>query len=175
MFVAIINELADIMKKIDIKHIIWIFIIMMILYDVYGYIDEYLIIKNYQYGEKYNNFRRKNGIPIIDKNMEPFKVPEDNFWGMIWINEEKTSEQKPLINKMKIIEASKENGWKSESDNFIYYINDSTDYVLQTDSKKTENKIISEYKFGKTNSVNNELKELTKTEYDSIKFIWKIE
>jgi hypothetical protein len=58
MFVAIINELADIMKKIDIKHIIWIFIIMMILYDVYGYIDEYLIIKNYQYGEKYNNFRK---------------------------------------------------------------------------------------------------------------------
>ncbi len=163
------------MKKIELKHIIWLFIITIILYNVYGYIDEYLIIKNYQYGEKYNDFRRKNGIPIIDKNMEPFKMPVDNFLGMMWINEEKTSKQKPLINKLKIIEASKENGWKSESDNFRYYLNESTEYILQTDSKKTTDKIISEYKFGKTNNIKNELKVLTKTEYDSIKILWKIE
>ena len=163
------------MKKIELKHIIWLFIITIIVYNIYAYIDEYLIIKNYQYGTKYNNFRRKNGIPIIDKNMEPFKMPEDHFLGMIWVNEEKTSKQKPLINKIKIIEASKENGWKSESDNFRYYLNDSTDYILQTESKKTANKIICKYKFGKKDNIKEELKALTKSEYDSIKLLWKIE
>ncbi|NRS90809.1 hypothetical protein HNQ02_003756 [Flavobacterium sp. 7E] len=163
------------MKKIELKHIIWIILITIIVYKAYAYVDEYLIIKNYQYGEKYNDFRRKNGIPIIDKKMEPFKMPEDNFWGMIWVNENITSKQKPLINKIKIIEASKESGWESESDNFRYFLNDSTDYILQTDSKKTANKIISEYKFGITNNIKEKLKVLTKTEYDSIKIQWKIE
>lgn len=176
------------MKKITYKNIIWLFIIFIILFEIYSYFDEYVIIKNYQYGEKYNVFRQKNRIPIIDSEMEPFKMPVDNYWGMIWINENNTEKEKPLVHRIKIIDASKEGGWINESDNYLYFINDTTEYILKIESKKSIDKINFEYKLVKTDSRKKDFenyqvkeykiyseKKLNESEFDSIKNKWKLE
>ena len=175
------------MKRITFKNVIGIFLISVILYQVYKYSNEYFIIKNYKYGEKYNSFRLKNGIPVINNEMEPFKMPVDNYWGMIWINENQTKLEKPLIHRIKIIDASEKDGWKSESDSYLYFINDTTNYILSIDSKKLNSKIDYEYSLKKTDSRKKDFKDyqenkyekyperkLNKQEADSIKNKWKI-
>ncbi|WP_159019954.1 hypothetical protein [Algibacter sp. L3A6] len=175
------------MKRITFKNIFGILLTVFILYQVYKFTNEYLIIKNYQYGEKYNSFRAKNGIPVINDEMEPFKMPVDNNWGMIWINENHTKKEKPLIHRIKIINASEKDGWKSESDSYRYFINDTTNYILSMDSKKLNSKIDYEYKLMKIDSRKKEFKDyrdlkyekyskrkLKKEEADSIKNKWKI-
>ena len=175
------------MKKITFRNIFGILLIAFAIYQVYKYTNEYFVIKNYQYGEKYNSFRVKNGIPIISTEMEPFKMPVDNNWGMIWINENHTKKDKPLIHRIKIINASEKDSWKSESDSFLYFINHTTNYILSMESKKMNSKIDFEYKLMKTDSRKNELKdyqkdkyqkyserELKKKEVDSLKNKWKI-
>ena len=175
------------MKKITFNNILWLFIIGIVLYQIYSYSSEYFMLKNYQYGEKYNEFREKNEIPLIDNEMEPLKMPVDNFWGMIWINENIVDREKPIIHKIKIIDASEKNGWQKESDDYLYFINDTTDFILKIESKKTNNKINFEYKLGKTDSRRKKIedyeankyydyseKRLNKLEFDSIKKTWKI-
>ena len=175
------------MKKITFRNIFDILLIVFILYQVYKYTNEYFVIKNYQYGEKYNSFRVKNGIPIINTEMEPFKMPVDNNWGMIWINENHTKKEKPLIHRIKIINASEKDGWKSENDSFLYFINDTTNYILRMESKKLNSKIDFKYKLMKTDSRKNEFKDyqegkyekysekkLKKEEAERIKIKWKI-
>jgi len=175
------------MKKITFNTIFWLFLIVIILYETYNYSSDYLKLKNYQYGEMYNEFRKKNEIPIIDNELEPFKMPVDNNWGMIWINENITEKEKPLVHRIKIIDASEKDGWKNESDSYIYFINDTTDYILNVESKKLINKISLEYKLGKTDSRKKHLKDyeanqyydytekkLNRIEFDSLKNVWKI-
>ncbi|MCD8445749.1 hypothetical protein [Tenacibaculum finnmarkense] len=175
------------MKKITFKNIFGILLITFIIYQVYQFTNEYLIIKNYQYGENYNSFRVKNGIPEINEEMEPFKMPVDNNWGMIWINENQTKEEKPLIHRTKIINASEKDGWNSENDSYLYFINDTTNYILSIDSKKLNSKIDFEYKLMKTDSRKKEFKDYQENKYekyserkleiieaDSIKIKWKI-
>jgi len=175
------------MKKITFNNTFWLFLIVIVLYEIYNYSNDYLKLKNYQYGEMYNEFRKKNEIPIIDNEMEPFKMPVDNFWGMIWINESITKKEKPLIHKNKVIDASEKIGWENESDSYIYFINDTTDYILHVETKKAINKIYFEYRLGKTDSRKkhfedykatnyyaNSVKKLNTIEFDSIKNVWKI-
>ena len=154
------------MKKNTFRNIFGVLLIAFAIYQVYKYTNEYFIIKNYQYGEKYNSFRLKNGIPIINTEMEPFKMPVDNNWGMIWINENHTKKEKPLIHRIKIINASEKDGWKSESDSFLYFINDTTNYILSIESKKFNSKIDFEYKLMKTDSRKNEFKDYQEGKYE---------
>lgn len=167
------------MKKITFGNIFDILLIAFVLYQVYKYTNEYFIIKNYQYGEKYNSFRVKNGIPIINSEMEPFNMPVDNNWGMIWINENQTKKEKPLIHRIKIINASEKDGWKSESDSYLYFVDDTTNYTFSVESKKLNSKIDYEYELMKTDSRKNKNeiyfeRKLEKVEADSIKYKWKI-
>jgi len=175
------------MRKIPLKNIISIFLFALIVYQVYKYTNQYFIIKNYQYGEKYNSFRVKNGIPVINNEMEPFKMPVDDYWGMIWINENETKEEKPLIHRIKIIDASQKTDWESESDSFQYFINDTTNYILNINSKKLNSKIVYEYELTKTDSRKKDFEDyqgnkykkyserkLNKSEADSIINKWKI-
>jgi hypothetical protein len=175
------------MKKITFKNIFGILLLALILYQVYKYTNEYLTIKNYQYGEKYNYFRLKNGIPIINADMEPFKMPVDNFWGMMWINERETKTEKPLIHRIKTINASEKTGWKSENDSFLYFINDTTNYILSIDSEKSNSLINHKYKLTKTDSRKKDFEDykenkfetyserkLNKSTADSIMNKWKI-
>ncbi|MGJ8745142.1 hypothetical protein [Polaribacter sp.] len=176
------------MKKITFRNIFDILLTAFILYQVYKYTNEYFLIKKYQYGEKYNSFRMKNGIPIINAELEPFKMPIDNNWGMIWINENRTKKEKPLIHRIKIINASEKDGWKSETDSYLYFINDTTNYILNMESKKLNSKIDYHYKLMKTDSRKKEFKdyradvyrnypkiELKKQEVDSIMDEWNYE
>lgn len=175
------------MKKITFRHITGFFLIALILHQVYKCTNEYFIIKNYQYGEKYNSFRVKNGIPIINDQMEPFKMPVDNNWGMIWINENQPNEEKPLIHRSKIINASKKDGWTSESDSYLYFFNDTTNYILSMNCKKLKSKIDYEYSLMKTDSRKKDFKDYQDNKYgeyserklnkqvaDSIKTKWEI-
>ncbi len=175
------------MKKITFLNVIGFFLIALILFQVYKYTNEYFIIKNYKYGEKHNSLRVKNGIPTINNEMEPFKMPVDNFWGMMWINESETKTEKPLIHRMKIINASEKTGWKSESDSFLYFINDTTNYILSIDSEKSNSLINHKYKLTKTDSRKKDFEDyrenkfatyserkLNKSEADSIMNKWKI-
>jgi len=175
------------MKKVTFNNIFWIILIVFIAYEVYGYASDYFIIKNYQYGEKYNTFRIKNEIPIIKKEMEPLILPVDNYWGMIWSNENKTTKKTPLIHRIKIINATEKDGWKSENDSFLFFINDTTNYKLNIDCEKSNAKINFKYSLTKVDSrkknfedyQENKYKEysekkLNNQEADSIKNNWKI-
>ncbi len=175
------------MKRITFNNIFWIFLIVFIAYQAYEYASEYLIIKNYQYGEKYNTFRTKNGIPIITKEMEPSILPVDNYWGMMWSNEAETTKKRPLIHRIKIINATEKEGWKSENDSFLFFINDTTNYILNINCEKSNSKINFEYSLTKVDSRKKSFKDyqenkykeysekkLIKQEADSIKNNWKI-
>lgn len=175
------------MKKITFSNIFWIFVLLFIAYKVYEFANEYFIIKDYQYGEKHNSFRIKNEIPLITNELEPFKMPVNNYWGMIWINENQTTEKTPLIHKIKIINASEKDGWHGENDSFLYFINDTTDYVLTIDCEKSNAEINFEYNLSKVDSRKKDFKDyqeniyneyskrkLNKLVADSIKINWKI-
>ena len=175
------------MKKITFNNIFWIILIVFIAYQVYEYASEYFIIKNYQYGEKYNTFRKENEIPIIKKEMKPLILPVDNYWGMMWSDENETSKNAPLIHKIKIINATEKDGWKSENDSFLFFINDTTNYKLNIDCEKSNAKINFEYSLTKVDSRKKNYKDYQENKYkeysekklerkeaDSIKKIWKI-
>ena len=175
------------MKRITFNNIFWIFLIVFIAYQAYEYASEYLIIKNYQYGEKYNTFRTKNGILIITKEMELSILPVDNYWGMMWSNEAETTKKRPLIHRIKIINATEKEGWKSENDSFLFFINDTTNYILNINCEKSNSKINFEYSLTKVDSRKKSFKDyqenkykeysekkLIKQEADSIKNNWKI-
>jgi hypothetical protein len=176
------------MKKITFKNVGWVILIALALYQIYSYSNEYLTIKNYQYGVKYNSHRVKSEIPIIENDMEPLKMPVDNYCGMIWINEKTTTNEKPLIHNIKIIDAFKEKGWEKENDKFSYFLNDTTDYILNIESKKSNSKIVFLFTLEKNDSRLQKIedyqtkkylkypeKEVTKLEYVKIKKKWKIE
>ena len=48
------------MKKLTINNIIWTVLLIIIGFEIYGYISDYYKLQNYKYGEKYNDFRLKN-------------------------------------------------------------------------------------------------------------------
>ncbi|RQH12616.1 hypothetical protein D4Z78_25255 [Okeania hirsuta] len=175
---------ARIMKKTINLIILGIFFVGWVIYPIFTCTQEYWILKNYPYGEKYNSFRLSHGIPVINQQMEAFQMPVNNHWGMIWIDEGQTSKENPLIHRIKFIHASEDSGWKGEDDAFHYFLNDTTDYSLKIGSVQSGANLLFEYTFSKRDrrEIGDEggYEEysdtpLTQREADSIIRRWKIE
>lgn len=137
-----IFQLANIMKKLTLNNILWLIVLILIGLQLYDYVSDSIKLKNYQYGKKYNINRANLKIPLLTDSVEPLRMFVDEDYGMIWINDNnETSDNEKLIHKIKIIEASKENGWISEKDVFLFYKNDSTNYSLEINSKIENGKV----------------------------------
>ncbi|WP_396144093.1 hypothetical protein [Flavobacterium sp.] len=130
------------MKKLTLNNILWLIVLIVIGLQLYDYVSDSIKIKNYKYGKKYNANRASFKIPLLTDAIEPLRMYVDEDYGMIWINENnETSDKKKLIHKIKIIEASKENGWISEKDVFLFYKNESLNYNLEINSKIENGKV----------------------------------
>jgi hypothetical protein len=168
------------MKKLTINNIIWTILLIIIGFEIYGYISDYFKLQDYKYGKKYNDFRLKHKIPLLTDKIEPLAMYADENYGMIWINDyDVINEKEKLIHTFKIIDASEDNGWMGEEDVFKYYIDKSSYYVLEIKSKIKNDSVLVNgiikivYKKEKTNSKNNETI-LNTIQLDSIRKEWKI-
>lgn len=168
------------MKKFTISNIIWTILLIMIGFQVYNYISDYIKLENYKYGKKYNNFRLKSKIPLLTDKIEPLSMYANENYGMIWINDyDEITEKEKLIHKIKIIDASEDNGWMGEEDVFKYYIDKSSYYVLEIKSKIKNDSVLVNgilkivHQKEKTNSTNKETI-LNTIQLDSLKKEWKI-
>lgn len=171
------------MKKLNLNNILWSILLIVIGLQLYDYVSDSIKLKNYKYGKKYNANRATFKIPLLTDDVEPLRMFVDEDYGMIWINDDnETSDKEKLIHKIKIIEASKENGWISEEDVFLFYKNDSLNYKLEINSK-TENDKVNFESFlkivKKKNNINkvdteNHLIRLNISQLDSLRLEWGI-
>ena len=168
------------MKKLTINNIIWTVLLIFIGFEIYGYISDYYKLQNYKYGEKFNDFRLKNKIPLLTDKIEPLSMYANENYGMIWINDyDEINEEEKLIHKIKIIDATEDEGWIGEEDVFKFYNDKSSYYILEIKSKiKSDTvhvngiiKIV--YKKEKTIDKNIEII-LNTIQLDSVRKEWKI-
>lgn len=182
-FMADICKLANIMKKLNLNNILWLIVIIVIGLQLYDYVSDSIKLKNYKYGKKYNANRANFKIPLLSDSVEPLRMFVDEDYGMIWINDNhETSDNKKLIHKIKIIEATKENGWISEKDVFLFYKNDSLNYNLEINSKNVNGKVnfdsflrIVKKKTNKNKvDTENNIMKLNISQLDSLRLEWGI-
>jgi hypothetical protein len=171
------------MKKLNLNNILWTIVLIVIGLQLYDYVSDSIKLKNYKYGKKYNTNRATFKIPLLTDDVEPLRMFVDEDYGMIWINDNnETSDKEKLTHKIKIIEASKENGWLSEKDVFLFHKNDSLNYNLEIKSKRENDKVNFESFLkivkkknnkNKVDTVNNLMK-LNKSQLDSLRLEWGI-
>ena len=171
------------MKKLNLNNILWAIVLIVIGLQLYDYVSDSIKLKNYKYGKKYNANRATFKIPLLTDDVEPLRMFVDEDYGMIWINDNnETSDKEKLTHKIKIIEASKEKGWLSEKDVFLFHKNDSLNYNLEIKSKKENDKVNFESflkivkKKNNKNKVNteNNLIRLNISQLDSLRLEWDI-